>query len=273
MNMPPWISAGRVLGAVAALCALGALALCACQERFIYHPRPLPPGPLPAGLEALAYRTTEGRQEAFLRRPPGAAKRLWILCNGNAALAVDWAGFLPCFPLDDALLLVDYPSYGACEGRPNRETIRASIAAALDAAAQVLGVERAALTKDCGVVGYSLGCAPALIAADDLPECARVVLMAPFTSVRDMAGWLRALIVPAQAFDNRARLASLAGRAHPPQVAIAHGNLDDVIPEWMGRELARAVPGARFLPLPGIGHNGAVQALPLLLALVQEPNR
>jgi hypothetical protein len=84
---------------------------------------------------------------------------------------------------------------------------------------------------------------------------------------------LRLLVAPGQAYDNRARLSSLARRASPPRVVIAHGDHDTLIPDRMGKALAQVVPGTRFLSVHGAGHNDAVLALPDALALALEPPR
>jgi pimeloyl-ACP methyl ester carboxylesterase len=41
---------------------------------------------------------------------------------------------------------------------------------------------------------------------------------------------------------------------------VAHGELDDECPFEHGRWLAGHVPGARWLPLPGVGHSAMAQA-------------
>ena len=38
---------------------------------------------------------------------------------------------------------------------------------------------------------------------------------------------------------------------------IAHGTADEIVPFEMGASLARRIPNARFLPIPG-GHHGDV---------------
>jgi pimeloyl-ACP methyl ester carboxylesterase len=86
----------------------------------------------------------------------------------------------------------------------------------------------------------------------------RVVLAAPFTSLRDEAarvvgGPLSHLLV--ENYDNRARLRELAGRKPPPRVAIFQGNNDAMIPFAIGESLAREFPGlVQFFPVAGADH-------------------
>src|SRR5205085_1923334 len=83
-------------------------------------------------------------------------------------------------------------------------------------------------------LGHSLGAAAALSAADAL-SLTRVVLLAPFTSMTDMArrtvGWPLCYI-NRHRFDNLARLAALASRG--ARVHVFHGALDEVIPVALG---------------------------------------
>ncbi len=260
-----------ILLPVLALLLVGVVLLWALQDRFIYHPRPLPPGPLPAELVALRFTTDQGAQVAYLRIASGTPGRFWLLCSGNGALAVDWAGSLDAFPRGDTLLLLDYPGYGACAGHPSPPAIRTSIAAAFSAAATALQRTPEQLTDDCGIVGYSLGSGPATQAAEDCRGCSRLILLAPFTSLHAMArravGWPICLLLTHD-FDNQARLDAIMQRDRHPRLAICHGDEDEVVPQAMGRALAARYPEARFLALAGMAHNDAPSGLASALAAV-----
>jgi len=101
-----------------------------CQSNMIYFPRPYPPG-VPAQWtaatqgKAFDYATGQGRQRAWLlgnRRNPA---HLWVVCGGNATLALEWSPWLRAHaPGDDAWLLVDFPGYGDCQGRATPELTR-----------------------------------------------------------------------------------------------------------------------------------------------------
>jgi hypothetical protein len=108
------------------------------------------------------------------------------------------------------------------------------------------------------VLGHSLGAAAALQLASER-EVAQVVLLAPFTSMlemarrtvgRPLAQFLR------HRFDNRARLAEVLERFPATRVTIIHGTRDEIIPVSMGRELAASAPDRiEYLELPDADHN------------------
>jgi pimeloyl-ACP methyl ester carboxylesterase len=298
-----------VLGMLAmVLVAVGYLY--AIQGSMIYFPRSYAAAELAAAearFELLRYETSAGRQTAFLAAPDGgrtaagagsnvAPGRVWLLFGGNGARALDWAGFIGDPSLSgDAFLLVDYPGYGANEGKPTPARIEESIRAAVSAAAIHLGLTEAELAPRMAVLGHSLGAAAALCAAEAY-DVEQIVLISPFTSMRDMAAlsFYRPLtLLLRHDYDNRARLRRMLGRADgqgdvpgsasagaPDDVAdggssgeqsplrrdpsglhvtIFHGEADSVIPVSMGRELAAMDPARiTFHALPGADHNDVV---------------
>jgi pimeloyl-ACP methyl ester carboxylesterase len=152
------------------------------------------------------------------------------------------------------VLCVDYPGYGFNAGSPSP----AGVDAAIDAALAALGARFGHAVTPAGMLGHSLGAAFALRAACRHPP-ARLVLVAPFTSLRDMArrqvGWPLCWLLRHQ-LDNRARLAELCALPAPPAITILQDRDDEVIPVAMGRELAAAHPGqVRWVEVTGSGHN------------------
>ena len=72
---------------------------------------------------------------------------------------------------------------------------------------------------------------------------------------RARVGWPLCWLL-AHNYDNQARLRELASRPHPPRVTIFHGSEDEVIPVFMGRQLASMFPRMiTFHEVPGAGHN------------------
>jgi pimeloyl-ACP methyl ester carboxylesterase len=250
------------------------------QAKYIYHPRPYPPDKAELimryyGASTLKYSTSQGRQEAYYF-PQLAAKQpehLWIMFGGNASLAVtNWGNLLLTLGSKkgigangkDAFLLMDYPGYGHCEGKPSPAAIAESADAALSELQNKLGRPLPQLR----VIGHSLGAVAAMQFAAG-HEIDRVILLAPFTSIHDM-GKLIFHFVPSflirHNFDNTARLDELAGRDSPPQVLILHGASDEVIPVQMGRELAARHPSiTQFRELPGINHNNILSETNVIL--------
>jgi len=218
----------------------------------------------PAGCTALRFRTAQGEQVAFYRAPSSgmAPLRLWCCFGGNGALALQWLSVVDGYPDAQAgFLFIDYPGYGACAGSPSPATILESSDAALVALAAQLQETPVALAARCCVLGHSLGSGAALQFAVRHPIQA-AVLVAPFTSLRDMArrsvGWPLCGLLKGD-FDNRMRLAELCARPQPPALAILHGDRDEVIPVEMGRALAaQAGVRVRFDEVAGADHNGLV---------------
>lgn len=250
------------------------------QRKQIYFPRPYGPEYLVDQTSELApvrYGTEHGEQAAFYFVPGGDATKpvdeLWVTFGGNAMLALDWVDWLSDLgdgtegngnegdaTLEDGnrrgFLLVDYPGYGRSGGKPTRESIIANTEAVLPALAESLETD-AEQFRSVNVLGLSIGAAAGLEFAVR-HEVDRVVLLAPFTSLLDMAkrqvGPLAYMLL--DRFDNRARLAELAGREHRPEVVIFHGNSDGIIPLAHGRSLAGEYPDwIRFHEVPGADHN------------------
>ena len=151
---------------------------------------------------------------------------------------------------------MDYPGYGKCEGRPSPEAILRSSEALL-----ALALEHSSLRSKnlrVGVLGHSLGAAAALQLASRV-ETEHVLLLAPFTSLMDMArrtvGSVLAQFLQHR-FDNRARLAEVLQRFPSTRVTVVHGARDEIIPVAMGRELAALAPDRiEYLEPPEADHN------------------
>ena len=240
------------------------ICLLSCQSKLMYFPRSYSSAALNelAGRKGqpLVYQTSEGTQRAYYLPPRSGAEAdapLWVCFAGNGSLALDWLDLIAGWDDRFAYLLVDYPSYGECAGKPTPNSIRDNGAAAFAALAQHLKTDEASLAARSQVLGHSLGAAAGLLAAEKL-GLKRAVLIAPFTTMTDMArkiiGWPLCHL-NCHRFDNRATLKAVAAR-EGALVIILHGTEDEVIPVAMGRELAEAHPSVvRFHELPGIHHN------------------
>ncbi len=239
--------------------------LAGCQSRLIYHPQPYPAGWVEqferGGGARVVFSTSQGEQTAFYRPPVSGAttpRLLWLCFAGNGSLALSWHDVLDRPHPDDAFLMVDYPGYGLCAGKPTpnraRENACAAHAAVLD------GPLRGA-RPPVALAGHSLGAAVALLAAQDA-QAERVVLVSPFTSMVEMGN--RVLFPPlglltTHRYDNVRALAAL--QEPLPQVVIFHGERDEIIPTEMGQRLAAQLPdAARFIPVRGAGHNDVLDS-------------
>lgn len=235
------------------------------QDRLIYHPRryTIDAATRYPSIIPLSYTTSQGLQQAFYLpprfRPTDPPARLWVLFPGNGSLALNWVNFLDPPPASrEGFLLIDYPGYGNCHGSPAPATIQTSAEAAFACLAQSLRTQPALLDQNLNLLCHSIGCAAGLNFAVRHPVD-RIILLAPFTSLRDMArrtvGWPLCWLL-LHDFDNRARLRELAARPHPPRILILHGADDQLVPVSMGRQLASMFPAMiTFHDIPGADHN------------------
>jgi len=241
------------------------LAVVSCQHKLIYYPRPYPPAhdaqwTKQTQGKILSFTTSAGRQQAYFFRPRPAQppQRLWLVCGGNGTLATEWSVFMKHeAPPEDAYLLIDYPGYGHNEGSPSPAKIRETLRQAVPLAAKELGWSDAELRQRTRIFGHSLGCAVALIGAEEF-SLRRGVLLAPFTSTMDMAREITGMnigFLVTHRFDNHKILSQLS---HLPdtRIELLHGLTDGVIPATMSRQL-HAISPSRF-PLSlreQCGHN------------------
>jgi pimeloyl-ACP methyl ester carboxylesterase len=240
------------------------------QRKLIYFPRvyeesyEIRSNPEPV---EITYTTSDGVQTVFYVAPQAEGGELpsplWVMFNGNAALALDWLVLIDDYPNERAgFLLIDYPGYGKSEGKPSARGILESSEAALYALSNHLGAERESLERDISLVGYSIGTGAGLQFAVRHPV-KRVILVAPFTRLVDMArltvGFPICYLLR-ERYDNCARLGELSGREELPSVHIFHGDADELVPYRMGRELADMYPKLSvFHRVEGADHNNILE--------------
>lgn len=265
---PPVRLVLQSLLAVLLLVGIPLLLFGSCQARLIYYPRAYPAGAVTqwqrqTGGKVVDFTTAQGNQRAFLQGNLASPRQLWIVCGGNATVALDWSEWLRSHaPSQDAWLLVDFPGYGDCEGSPGPASIRENLRAAVPLACRELGWSG---TSDGGrlrIFGHSLGGAACLMAASDF-HIQRGVMIAPFTSTMDMTRRVIGLplgFLDRQRYDNMARLAELAERG-PGHIVILHGSDDEIVPVSMSRTLAERWPDIVHLrEIPGGRHNNIQDA-------------
>lgn len=248
------------------LIAMGLIAgIVGClQRRMIYHPRPYADDMktvVPKRLVVVPYEIDGAAQQAYYLPPrnEAAPSQLWVLFHGNASLALWWLWLIEEDVQADHVgwLLVDYPGYGMNEGAPSRASIVQATEKVIPALAEVMSVPPEELERDLSTMGFSLGAAAAMEFAVRHPV-KDVVLLAPFTSLEDMArrtvGWpLSQLLI--DRFDNRARLNELVEHNPTARIVIIHGDRDSVVPFEQGEELSQLHPGVtRLVRVPGANH-------------------
>jgi uncharacterized protein len=255
----------KVLSLLSTAVLTPVLFLLSCQSRLIYFPRSYQDSAALAALaqvrgERIVFQTSQGQQVAYYvpaKDGQPALRHLWLAHAGNGSLALDWLPFLQQWDASFSYLLIDYPSYGACQGRPTPAGIRENSVAATEALARHLQLDLQLQVKPrLAVLGHSLGSAAALMAADAL-DVQSVLLISPFTTMTEMGrktfGWPLCYL-NLHHFDNHHHLAAVVGKG--ARVILFHGVEDESIPVSMSRELAQAHPQAVTLnECAGQGHN------------------
>lgn len=225
------------------------------QEHIVFQP----PASVPASAVSarrVQYQTADGVSLfAYLVGDCGPQSTVVLAFHGNADLSrwlVPWAADLVRHS-NVCVLLPEYRGYDGLSGSPTYASSAHDARAALAYARESLGASPANMV----FFGHSLGSAIAAeLAAEEPPRA--LVLQAPFSSVRAMAG---RMIVPGVAafFDMISRVHfDTIDRVRALQVPVwvAHGDRDIVVPVRMGREVfeAAANPG-ELLIVHGAGHN------------------
>ncbi|HEX9217440.1 MAG TPA: alpha/beta hydrolase [Gemmatimonadales bacterium] len=251
-----------VLG-IAGMYLVLSVVLWALQERITF---PAPRSPLPDPVKTIGYgeqlelRMQDGTRLVGWYLPPvverGGARHtagktaglLWFYGNGETIGAI-WPIIRDFRPPNAALLVVDYPGYGASGGRATE----AGMNEAADLAYAALAARPEIDRHRVYAYGRSLGSAAATHTADT-HEVAGVILESPFTSARGMARQhyriFPSFLVRLQ-LDNIGRVR----RIHCP-LLVFHGTADKLVPITMGRDVAAAAGGpVEFTMIDGAGHN------------------
>jgi fermentation-respiration switch protein FrsA (DUF1100 family) len=248
-----------IVAALAGVYVVAAVLVWALQERITF---PAPRGSLPDPQdvvgegERVELHMRDGTRLVGWYLPPHAPRArkathpgmLWFYGNGETIGAI-WPIIRDFRPAGAGLLVIDYPGYGASDGRTTEDGLYEAADLAYGALAARPEIDR----RRIYVYGRSLGSAPAthLAASADV---AGLILESPFTSARDMAA-RHYRIFPT--FLVRLRLDNLSRiqRSHCP-VLVFHGTVDMIAPVEMGRRLAAAASGpGEFVAIEGAGHN------------------
>ncbi|HUC41998.1 MAG TPA: alpha/beta hydrolase [Gemmatimonadales bacterium] len=246
-----------IVGGIAAVYVVLAVVLWTMQEKITF---PAPRAALPDPVETVGYgervelRMQDGTQLVGWYLPPFAAPRrpfaamLWFYGNGETIGAI-WPIIRDFRPPNAALLVVDYPGYGASGGRATEAGMYEAADLAYNALVSRPEVDRSRVY----VYGRSLGSAAATYTAAN-HEVAGLILESPFTSAKGMAARhyrIFPTFLVRLGLDNIGRMP----RIHCPTL-VFHGTADMVAPIKMGRDVAAAAGGpVEFVMIEGAGHN------------------
>jgi uncharacterized protein len=253
-----------VLG-IAGIYVVLTVVLWALQEQITF---PAPRSPLPDPGKVLGYGELveltmrdgtrlrgwylpAAAKKATAKGGEGAANSpgmLWFYGNGETIGGI-WPIIRDFRPPTAALLVVDYPGYGASGGRTTEAGIYEAAGLAYAALVNRPDVDQHRIY----VYGRSLGTALATHTAAS-HQVAGLILESPFTSARGMAArhyrFFPRLLV-------RLRLDNVGTipRVHCP-ILILHGTADRLVPIDMGKAVAAAAGGpVEFVMIEGAGHN------------------
>ena len=247
----------RVLVTLLAIVAVGYLGLMGAAfalQRSLLFPAPRSPLQEPPHRPGFRRLTPpEGPVVDVLHLPAGPGQPTMVHFHGNG----EQIAYL--VELGEALhergvgfLAVEYPGYGTNPGTPSEEGLyRAAEVALAELRASGVGTEATVLSS------RSLGGGVAVEMAKRA-HGARMVLLAPFTSVVDMASlgfsFLPTRLLVRDPFDNAAKAPGIG-----IPVLILHGDRDEVIPVEMGQRLGRLFPNATMETIPGARHNDLLE--------------
>jgi hypothetical protein len=172
---------------------------------------------------------------------------VWLMLHGNAGQAADRDYVLPRLSPQDALYVLEYPGYGQRGGAPGRTAID-------QAAAEAYRWLRGHYpnTPVC-VLAESIGSGPACTLAQATPPPDKIVLVVPFDTLANVAArhmpFLPVRLLLRDRWDN---IEALRGYTGPLDIVASRE--DTVIPLSHALALARQMPQARWIEIPG-GHN------------------
>jgi alpha-beta hydrolase superfamily lysophospholipase len=239
---------------IVVLCYLGLMAAAFALQRSMIYPAPRRATQEP--LQGSGFRRLSppgGPVVDVLHLPAGPGEPTMVHFHGNGeqisnlrelgeALRERGVGFMA----------VEYPGYGSTPGSPSEQGLyQAAEVALADLRAAGVGPEATVLSS------RSLGGGVAVEMARR-GHGARMVLLAPFTSVVGMADlvlpFLPTRLLVRDPFDNAAKAPGIS-----VPVLIFHGDQDEVIPVEMGQRLGRLFPRATMETIPGARHNDLLE--------------
>lgn len=247
-------------GVYAALCLAGCLAY-----RALLFPAPRDGAVEPPPDAALlALHPSDGVSVPALHfaAPPGAPTIVHFHGNGETIRSAQGFG-RGLARRGVGVLLVEYSGYGAAPGEPSEEALYRDAEAALAALAGQ-GVRE----EDIVLSGTSLGTGVAAEMAAR-GHGARLVLVAPYTSIPEVAGHLVPVLPMSVLVADRFDTLGKAARIRVPTLVI-HGDQDELIPHDMGKAVADAIPGARLVTVAGGHHNDLFARRPDLLDVIAD---
>ncbi len=218
--------------------------LCGCvfafQRSILYHPS----HEAPSG--ALKPWRHDGATIGFCREVT-EPDTIWLMMHGNAGQASDREYVLEHISSADSLYVLEYPGYGAREGKPGRQ----SFDQAAREAYELLSARNP--DRPLGVIGESIGSGPASALASAIRPPSKIVLIVPFDSLYQVAArrffFLPVWFLLTDRWDNMQALRNYRG-----PVDVYGAQFDEIIPIHHSRNLAKHCSQAKLIEIP-CSHN------------------
>lgn len=192
---------------------------------------------------------------------PGAPSYTVVYCHGNNENLVKCAEYLRLLSseLNADAFAFEYPGYVELAGEPAG---RPSEAGCYDAATRFVKALRPMARAPIVMVGFSMGCAPALKAACAVEGVSAVVLLAPFVSAISVAlGRTEEKLAWHRWWAPLDVMCTLPlARGLQCRLLVIHGAADDVIPPAHGRAVSAAAPCGEFLELAEAHHSNVARS-------------
>lgn len=157
-----------------------------------------------------------------------------VYFHGNEGNVKSWAFKLePLLHAGIGAFFVEYRGYGGNPGTPSEEGLYEDSRSALRFLA-----EEGIPWSNAVFMGESLGTGVAVKMAVEFPP-ARLVLLAPYTSITDVTGGIYWFLPVGLLSRDRFPSINRIGKVHAP-LLVVHGENDDIVPVRLGRDLLAA---------------------------------
>jgi len=210
------------------------------QRALLYFPSHVPAS------GSLAPWSVEGAVIGFCREVTDS-QTIWLMMHGNGGQAADREYALPCLSAHESIYVLEYPGYGA---RPGRPCLTSMNAAALEA---YRWLRRRYPETPVGVIGESIGSGPACVLAREMKPPDKIVLVVPFDTLANVAAQHFPFFPVRGMLRDRCNNVE-ALQEYRGSIDILGAGEDQIIPVKHAQALAKHIPQARFVVIPG-GHN------------------
>jgi pimeloyl-ACP methyl ester carboxylesterase len=237
----------KILALITAIIAVLALVLFLAQDKLILFPTADDPDMQSIVAGAMPW-TDGGVYRGLVFEPDEAARGTILFYHGNAGTARHREPYARVLTrLRYRVVLQEYPGFSA---RPGSATVRGALASALEDAA----LASRTWTGPIYAMGESFGAGMAAqVAGSHRDKLDGVVLFTPWSSLASLAN--EQFSIPLSFMLHKSLDSAEALRNYPGNVVIIGAERDTLIPIAHAKALARSLPRATYIELPGAGHN------------------